>query len=210
MTGTVPRSFIVPTILSPWARACAQALVFRQQEVPEPERGGELSKRRWRRRRSLSCEDVAAQRPAVSWLAQAGALEFRVAVVPLVQGELARRGVHLSDSRKAWMRPRLPQRIPRRLVARRAAAPAGRRPRAVASKMPPLAARKSSKNRWKEARRSSRNSSSTSLAQYRRPTPGSRPRAGAGPGRRRAVLREAAAGAGPGAGRRSGPPRTWG
>ena len=76
-------------------------LVFRQQKIPEPQRGGRVVELQLLQAEILFADDMAAQRPAVSGFAQAVPPELLVAAVPFVQVQFARRGVHRSDFHKS-------------------------------------------------------------------------------------------------------------
>ena len=78
-----------------------QPFVFRQQKIPEPERRRRIVEAQMFQAEILLLRDVPAQRPAVIRFAQAVAMQLGVAVIPLVQAELARGGVHFSISTKA-------------------------------------------------------------------------------------------------------------
>ena len=94
MTGTVPRSFIAPTILSPRARACARRSFSLSRKFQSRSAAAELSKRRWRRRRSRSFKTWRPSGPPYDRLLEAGPPELRIAGLPFVEGEFARSGAH--------------------------------------------------------------------------------------------------------------------
>ena len=71
-----------------------EALVLGQQEIPEPQRGGGIVEAQMAQAQIAFEQNVAAQRPAVGGLAQAGAGELLVTGIPLVEGEFAGRGGH--------------------------------------------------------------------------------------------------------------------
>ena len=73
-----------------------QPFVFRQQKIPEPQRGGRVVKLQMFQPEIFFANDMAPQRAAVIGFAQAVATQFLVAVVPLVQIQFARRGVHFA------------------------------------------------------------------------------------------------------------------
>ena len=78
-----------------------QPLVFRQQKIPEPQRGGRVVELQLLQPEIFFADDMTPQRPAVSGFAQAVPPELLVAVVPLVQVQLARRGVHFERFHKS-------------------------------------------------------------------------------------------------------------
>ncbi len=72
----------------------AQPLVFRQQKIPEPERGGRIVKLQLFQPKIFFALHMPPERATVGRFAQAGATQFFVALVPSSQTQFARRGVH--------------------------------------------------------------------------------------------------------------------
>ena len=67
MTGTVPRSFIVPTTAGP-RRGWAQAVLLGEQEVPQPQRGRRVVQPQLQQA-EVAAVDVPTERAAVIRLA---------------------------------------------------------------------------------------------------------------------------------------------
>ena len=104
MTGTVPRSFIVPTSFLPAASARRKRSSSESKKFHSRSAAAELSIRSLSKR-TIALGDVPPQRPAIVGLAQPGRAESGVTRVPLGQRDSPGCVVHASISKKASIRP---------------------------------------------------------------------------------------------------------